>query len=77
MQTDFEKTFKPYVAKKDTVIAPANWFLQPRTRLLGRDVIVIDDEDKAQDAPLQSSANVSYMSEKGVSVFHDSYILSF
>jgi chromatin assembly factor 1 subunit A len=49
-QSAFEKTFKPFVVKKDAEVAPSNWFLDPTTNKLHRrkgnkDVIVIDDGD--------------------------------
>lgn len=53
-QSDFEKTFKPFVLKKDTEVAPTNWFLGRRAKFsnsgrravtpAGRELIVIDDE---------------------------------
>ncbi|KIM80821.1 hypothetical protein PILCRDRAFT_822100 [Piloderma croceum F 1598] len=49
-QSAFEKTFKPFVVKKDAEVARPNWFLNPKTNKLHRkrgvrDVIVIDDDD--------------------------------
>lgn len=49
-QSAFEKTFKPFVVKKDAEVAPLNWFLDPTTNKLhkrkdNKDVIVIDDDD--------------------------------
>ena len=50
-QSAFEKTFKPFVVKKDAEVAPLNWFLDPKTNKLHRgtgrhrDVIVIDGDD--------------------------------
>ncbi|KAF7966207.1 hypothetical protein HWV62_39698, partial [Athelia sp. TMB] len=43
-QTAFEKTFKPFVVKKDADVAPTNWFLRKNK---AREVILIDDEDFA------------------------------
>jgi hypothetical protein len=48
----FEKTFKPFVVKKDAEVAPTNWFLDPKTNRLhrregNRDIIVIDCDDSA------------------------------
>lgn len=42
--SDFDKTFKPFVLKKGTVMAPVNAFRVKR-RKTEREVIVIDDED--------------------------------
>lgn len=57
-QSEFAKTFKPFVVKKDAEIAPVNWFLEVSNRKTkrnvfvraselgsGSDVIVIDDDD--------------------------------
>jgi chromatin assembly factor 1 subunit A len=49
--SEFEKMFKPFVVKKDAAVAPANWFLDPKTNKLhrrrgsNRDVVVIDADD--------------------------------
>lgn len=54
---DFERTFKPFLLKKDASIAPTNWFLEVRkgrakTTYKGKekesDVIVIDDDDEGE-----------------------------
>jgi chromatin assembly factor 1 subunit A len=57
-RSEFEKTFKPFVVKKDAEIAPGNWFLdvktnKPRWKSGGigeREVIVIDDEIEVKKA---------------------------
>ncbi|TRM61784.1 hypothetical protein BD626DRAFT_570490 [Schizophyllum amplum] len=54
-QSDFEKTFKPFMVKKDTVLAPVNWYLEPkqlRRRASGTpdDVIVIDEDEESHAA---------------------------
>ncbi|RXW17972.1 hypothetical protein EST38_g7884 [Candolleomyces aberdarensis] len=60
VRSDFEKTFKPFIKKKDSVIAPVNWFKTRRARkqseLTGdSDVIIIDDgETGAQDVQMSS-----------------------
>ncbi len=57
-QTDYERTFKPFVTKKDTLIAPTNIF---RERLnvsasgTADDVIIVDDLDEISAAPSRSS----------------------
>jgi len=51
-QSDFEKTFKPFVLKKEANLAPVNWFLEQKGRRKSsltsmasdRDVIVVDDD---------------------------------
>ncbi|EGN95488.1 hypothetical protein SERLA73DRAFT_113060 [Serpula lacrymans var. lacrymans S7.3] len=53
-ESDFQKTFKPFVLKKDAEIAPVNWFLECRKKRSSKgnvmkdygDVIVIEDEDE-------------------------------
>lgn len=40
-QSAFEKTFKPFVVKKDAEVAHINWFLRKNK---AREVIVIDDD---------------------------------
>lgn len=55
-RSEFEKTFRPFVVKKDAEIAPANWFLHVKTNKLRRkgrrigekEVIVIDDDDETE-----------------------------
>lgn len=42
-KSDFEKTFKPFVAKKGAVVAPINCFKRNKNR----EVIVIDDDQNA------------------------------
>lgn len=73
-QSDFERVFKPFMRKKDAVIAPVNWFKESqkakRTKVANnRDVIVIDDEDTSGDVemsePQPSETELSRMTEKG------------
>jgi chromatin assembly factor 1 subunit A len=61
LQSDFGKSFKSFVLKKDTQLAPINWFLESE-KTKGRSaartdnsIIVIDDEDdpKEQDVEMQ------------------------
>jgi len=51
-QSDFEKTFRPYILGKDKTVAPINHFISAKRRQKSRqtsgDVIVID-EDTDQD----------------------------
>ncbi|KAG2365759.1 hypothetical protein BDR07DRAFT_1607316 [Suillus spraguei] len=50
-ESDFQKTFKPFVLKKDTEMAPVNWFLKPSkptwkqetSGFSHADAIVVDD----------------------------------
>ncbi|KAG1891349.1 hypothetical protein F4604DRAFT_409243 [Suillus subluteus] len=50
-ESDFQKTFKPFVLKKDAEMAPANWFLKPSKLTWKKqtsgfspaDAIVVDD----------------------------------
>jgi chromatin assembly factor 1 subunit A len=52
--SQFQKTFKPFVVKKDTTVAPVNWFhstqktVQRKPLTYDGNVIVIDDEDNAR-----------------------------
>ncbi|KAK7015004.1 chromatin assembly factor 1 subunit A-domain-containing protein [Favolaschia claudopus] len=55
--SEFHKTFKPFVVKKDTTLAPVNWFRgrvkSPQLTYEG-DVIVIDDERGPNDVDVAS-----------------------
>lgn len=63
-QSDFARTFKPFVVKKDTVVAPVNWFINKKQR---PEVIVIDGESDVEMADVELvSINVGGMSEKGM-----------
>ncbi|KAJ6547391.1 chromatin assembly factor 1 subunit A-domain-containing protein [Mycena capillaripes] len=51
--SQFHKTFRPFVVKKDTTLAPVNWFTSQNTKPLppltyDGDVIVVDDADDSQ-----------------------------
>lgn len=54
-QSDFERTFKPFVLQKDKVLAPTNWFraAHRRRKISSRsdqmDVILIDVDDEVED----------------------------
>ncbi|KAG0705051.1 hypothetical protein DFH29DRAFT_908572 [Suillus ampliporus] len=55
-ESDFQKTFKPFVLKKDAEMAPINWFLKSSKRTWGKqtsgfshaDAIVIDDNHASE-----------------------------
>lgn len=49
-KSDYDKTFKPFVIKKDAVVAPVNWF---EWRKQSNEVIVIDQEDDLPCKPLK------------------------
>ena len=73
-QTDFERTFKPFVLGKNKVLAPTNWFLASKRRKTSShsnrtEVILIDNDDevegdKMQDVP--SSEELNNMSPQGM-----------
>ncbi|KAJ6496514.1 chromatin assembly factor 1 subunit A-domain-containing protein [Mycena vitilis] len=51
--SEFQKTFKPFVVKKDTTLAPVNWFISQNTKRIppltyDGDVIIVDDPDDVQ-----------------------------
>ncbi|KAI0747928.1 chromatin assembly factor 1 subunit A-domain-containing protein [Daedaleopsis nitida] len=57
-QSDFQRTFRPFAIKKDTVLAPQNWFRERSSRekrqrkaasRTTRNVIVIDDDEDATE----------------------------
>ena len=74
LQTDFERTFKPFVLGKNKVLAPTNWFLAAKRRkssghLNGTEVILIDSDDKVEDDKMQdvpSSEELYNMTPHGV-----------
>ena len=74
LQTDFERTFKPFVLGKDKVLAPVNWFLATKRRKTSShsnrtEVIVIDSDDKVEDVTMQdvlSSEELNDMSPQGI-----------
>jgi chromatin assembly factor 1 subunit A len=77
VRSDFEKTFKPFVKKRDSVVAPVNWFQTRRARKkpgLAKEpsVIIIDDEEaSAQDvqmeAPQPTESELAKMTKTGES----------
>lgn len=57
-QTDYERTFKPFILKKDAVLAPINAFRErPKSSASGTadDVIIVDDDevDRTRSPPAQ------------------------
>lgn len=50
--TEFEKTFKPFIVKKDASLAPINRF---SSRRKGKEVIVIDQDESLDSAVASSS----------------------
>lgn len=78
--SEFDKVFKPFVLKKDAVLAPTNWFKAP-TRSSKRsrstvpelaEVIVIDEEEDCPEdiemldsTPSVSEAELRRMSDQG------------
>ena len=63
IQSDFQRTFRPFALKKDAEIAPENWFRDNRRLAKKRganstegNVIIIDDED--DDEPEEAEPDV-------------------
>ncbi|KAJ7752021.1 chromatin assembly factor 1 subunit A-domain-containing protein [Mycena metata] len=65
--SQFDKTFKPFVVKKDTTVAPINWFTtsqntsRPPLLTYDGDIIIVDDADDVKPA---TPMDVSGMSAK-------------
>ncbi|KIK97080.1 hypothetical protein PAXRUDRAFT_825292 [Paxillus rubicundulus Ve08.2h10] len=54
VESEFQRTFKPFVLKKDSELAPYNWFLKSRKRMTGvthAEAIVVDDDASALADP--------------------------
>ena len=74
LQTEFERTFKPFVLGKDKVLAPSNWFLAAKRRKTSSnsnrtEVILIDGDDEVEDIKMQdvlSSEELNNMSSQGM-----------
>jgi len=81
IQTEFEKTFKPFVLKRDTQLAPVNWFVEskksksdpPPVMNLRDGVITIDEEgdsgkksDLRMDGSPADEVNISQLSTQGL-----------
>lgn len=71
-RSEFEKTFKPFVLKKDAELAPTNWFTARRQRgknqIIDDDIIILDpikteDEDIIMEDV--ESADVGQMTTEG------------
>lgn len=73
--SEFEKTFKPFVLKKDTELAPVNWFKESRRSLpkVHDGVIIIDDDadDRGGEVINLSTPNVANMSPAGRQFWFD------
>ncbi len=77
VRSDFSKTFKPFVIKKDVKLAPINHFLNSRSKSKGKnavrdmdqEVITIDDDtvkDVIMTDPCPPTLDVSAMNTKGL-----------
>jgi chromatin assembly factor 1 subunit A len=69
-QTQFEKTFKHFVLKKDVELAPVNWFMEAqKKRERERREIIVIDEGHAFNVVMEDQSKVvmdcTLMSEKG------------
>ena len=84
LQSDFERTFKPFVLQKDKVLAPANWFLAAKRRKTSRhsnqtDVILVESDDEVEDVRMQdvhTSSDLDKMTSQGIfsHLFPDIYL---
>lgn len=61
--SDFEKTFKPFILKKGTDMAPMNWFSH---QAQSRDVIIIDDDKPTTKSSYTTEANLCLQSPSGL-----------
>ncbi|TFY78564.1 hypothetical protein EWM64_g5445 [Hericium alpestre] len=64
--SDFDRAFKPFVMKKDSELAPANWFQESRkgkNRMVG-DVIVIEDDDDQPSQKMETEVDVETLSPR-------------
>ena len=78
IQSEFEKTFKPFVLQKDKTLAPSNWFLAEKKRLrraatqtpAKKDIILVDSEEDDSDIemldPPVSETVLKSMSAEGM-----------
>ncbi|KAG6919970.1 hypothetical protein DXG01_013319 [Tephrocybe rancida] len=63
ISSDFEKAFKPFALKKDTELAPVNWFQEPRRHkkkapaVKMRDGVIVIDGDDDDDHDVEMSDN--------------------
>jgi len=63
LTSEFEKSFRPFVIKKDATLAPINWFLEAKKQRKSRPsvkvekgIIVIEDDD--QTTPSDAEAGM-------------------
>lgn len=59
LKRDFDKHFKPFVLRKDTTLAPTNWFheIEKEEKKISREVITIDieeDRPSVEDVEMQN-----------------------
>ena len=61
-QSEFEKTFKPFSLKKDTELAPTNWFQYKRRKargLIEDEVVVLDGrEEDDEDVVMENAESI-------------------
>ncbi|TFK27333.1 hypothetical protein FA15DRAFT_635715 [Coprinopsis marcescibilis] len=60
-QSEFDRVFKPFVLKKDSVLAPINWFRESKNRKHpnGAEIIVIDDDGSVSDIEMVDNAQLN------------------
>ena len=75
LQSDFERTFKPFVLPKDKVLAPMNWFLAAKrrrktsSRSNQMDAILVDSDDEVEDITMRhayTSEELNNMTSRGM-----------
>lgn len=78
IQTDYEKTFKPFALQKDKTLAPTNWFQADKKRKQRivsqttnqRNIIVVDSDEEFSDIemlePQPTEAELISMSSQGL-----------
>lgn len=49
--SDFERTFRPFVVKKDAELAPENWFRERRRGVVRQVIVIEDDQDQGGGSP--------------------------
>ncbi|KIK59679.1 hypothetical protein GYMLUDRAFT_44116 [Collybiopsis luxurians FD-317 M1] len=62
-QSDFERTFKPFMLKKGTQLAPINAFLEKSANGTREDIIVIDEDEPT--ASTSTRTDIAGMTAKG------------
>lgn len=65
--SDYDKTFKPFVCKKDVTLASSNWFLHARAANTDIILIDVDVEPAADDTviPVESDAAIQESDDHG------------